>query len=198
MTPASNSSLIADLEKVLIDATEIDQRLQALGQEISQHYQDKELTVISVINGAIIFTADLIRQIRIPLILESLRVSSYQNSCAPQTKPALFDAVTLELKGSHVLIIDDILDSGRTLSAVIQHLQSKQPASLKTCVLLDKMCRRDCPMTADFVGFKIPDAFVVGYGLDYAQRYRQLPCIGILKPECYQATGQSAANLDSQ
>ena len=125
MPPASNSSLIADLEKVLIDATEIDQRLQALGQEISQHYQDKELTVISVINGAIIFTADLIRQIRIPLILESLRVSSYQNSCAPQTEPALFDAVTLELKGSHVLIIDDILDSGRTLSAIIQHLQSK-------------------------------------------------------------------------
>jgi hypoxanthine phosphoribosyltransferase len=197
MYPSSNTSTIADLEKVLIDAPEIDQRLQVLGQEISQHYQDKELTVISVINGAIIFTADLIRQIKIPLMLESLRVSSYQNSCAPQTEPALFDAVTLELKGSHVLIIDDILDSGRTLSAVMQHLQSKQPASLKTCVLLDKMSHRDCPMTADFVGFKIPDAFVVGYGLDYAQRYRQLPCIGILKPECYQATAQSAANLDS-
>lgn len=188
MPSASNSSLIADLEKVLIDATAIDKRLQALGQEISQCYQDKELTVISVINGAIIFTADLIRQIEIPIMLESLRVSSYQNSCSPQTKPALFDAVKLELKGAHVLIIDDILDSGRTLSAVIQHLQSKQPASLKTCVLLDKMCRRDCPIAADFVGFKIPDAFVVGYGLDYAQRYRQLPCIGILKAECYQAT----------
>ena len=185
MSLNSISSLITDLERVLIDAAEIDHRLQELGQEISQCYQDKELTVISVINGAIIFTADLIRQIKIPLMLESLRVSSYQNSCMPQTEPVLFGAETLELKGAHVLIIDDILDSGRTLSAVIQHLQTKQPASIKTCVLLDKMCRRDCPMIADFVGFKIPDSFVVGYGLDYAQRYRQLPCIGILKPECY-------------
>lgn len=187
MLPSTDPVLLADLEKVLIDASEIDQRLQTLGREISDFYQDKELTVISVINGAIIFTADLIRQIKIPLMLESLRVSSYQNSCAPQTAPALFDEVTLELAGAHVLIIDDILDSGRTLSTVMQHLKTKKPASLKTCVLLDKMCRRDCPITADFVGFKIPDAFVVGYGLDYAQRYRQLPCIGILKPECYQS-----------
>jgi hypoxanthine phosphoribosyltransferase len=177
------SGLLADLDEIIIESAAITQRLKQLGQEISESYRGRELIVISIINGAIIFTADLIRQIQVPLLLDCIRVSSYRNATAPTQAPEIIDSIRLELQGANVLLVDDILDTGNTLSRVASALAEMQPASLKTCVLLDKKTRRSVAFEADFVGFEIPDAFVVGYGLDFAERYRQLPCIGVLNPD---------------
>ncbi|MFT4900979.1 MAG: hypoxanthine phosphoribosyltransferase [Lentimonas sp.] len=180
---ANHPSGLADLEKIIIDQATIQKRLKQLGDEISNAYQGRELVIISIINGAIIFTADLIRQIRIPLQLDCIRVSSYRDDTAPIQAPEIIDRIRLVLNGVDVLLIDDILDTGNTLSRVSAIIKQMGPKSLKTCVLLDKHERRSVDFEADFVGFKIPDEFVVGYGLDFAERYRQLPCIGVLKPE---------------
>jgi hypoxanthine phosphoribosyltransferase len=171
-----------DLERVLITEAAIKQRLKILGAEISRVYGSEELTVIAVVNGAVFFTADLLRQIRTPIRLDCLRVSSYRNSIRPVGPPRILDSLQLDMEQRHVLLIDDILDTGRTLSVVVAEIQKRRPASVRTCVLLDKKVRREVPLEADFVGFPIPDQFVVGYGLDFAERYRNLPCIGVLKP----------------
>ncbi len=172
-----------DIDKVLVSETEIKNRIVELGGEINAYYQGEEVAVIAIINGAIIFVADLIRELRIPLKLDCVRVSSYRNETSPQGRPEVIDRIRLELKGTHVLLIDDILDTGNTLSEVVRLFETLNPASIKTCVLLDKKARRSVEFEADFVGFKIPDEFVVGYGLDFAERYRHLPCIGVLRPE---------------
>ena len=140
-----------------------------------------EITVISVINGAILFTADLLRQIDNPIRLDCIRISSYRNETKSIGKPQLVQAMTLDIANRHVLLIDDILDTGKTLSLVVELIRRMNPMSLRVCVLLDKKGRREVPFEADFVGFQIPDRFVVGYGLDFAERYRNLPCIGVLK-----------------
>lgn len=172
-----------DIDKVLVDETTIKVRLKELGAEISKTYEGRDLAVIAIINGAIIFVADLIREMSIPLQLDCVRVSSYHDDAKPVQAVEVIDKIRLDLKGIDVLIIDDILDSGATLAHVTELLQSMGPASLKTCVLLDKKTTRTVNFEADFVGFRIPDEFVVGYGLDFAERYRQLPCIGVLRPE---------------
>jgi hypoxanthine phosphoribosyltransferase len=172
-----------DIDQILVDEATIKNRLKELGQEINQAYQGRELAVIAIINGAIIFVADLIRELSIPLQLDCIRVSSYRDDTKPMQEPEVIDKIRLDLKGIDVLVIDDILDSGNTLSRVSQMFQAMEPASLKTCVLLDKKTTRSVDFEADFVGFRIPDEFVVGYGLDFAERYRQLPCIGVLRPE---------------
>lgn len=171
-----------DLERILVTEAAIKQRLKHLGAEISKTYGAEELTVIAVVNGAVFFTADLLRQVKTPVRLDCIRVSSYRNSTRPVGPPRILDTLQLDLEHRHVLLIDDILDTGRTLSAVVAEIQKRKPASVRTCVLLDKKVRRDVPLEADFVGFPIPDQFVVGYGLDFAERYRNLPCIGVLKP----------------
>ena len=181
--PKNRPSELTDLDKIIIDSQAIQTRLQQLGAEISAEYQGRELVIIAFINGAIIFTADLIRQIQVPVQLDCIRVSSYRDDTAPVQAPEIIDRIRLNLSGVDVLLIDDILDTGNTLSRVSAVIQSMGPASLKTCVLLDKHERRSIDFEADFVGFQIPDEFVVGYGLDFAERYRQLPCIGVLKPE---------------
>jgi hypoxanthine phosphoribosyltransferase len=174
---------IDDLEKVLFDEATIQARLKQLGAEINAAYAGRELAVIAIINGAVIFVADMIRELNLPLQLDCIRVSSYRNSTSPQQAPEIIDRIRLDIKGMHVLLIDDILDTGNTLSTVSKILQDMKPASLKTCVLLDKQVRRSVEYEADFVGFEIPDEFVVGYGLDFAGRYRQIRCIGVLKAE---------------
>lgn len=175
--------LIDDLESILITEEAIQERLESLRKDIHQLYQGKELTVISIINGALIFTADLIRKLTLPLQLDCIRVSSYRSSTRPEAAPEIMDRMRLDLAGRHVLVIDDILDTGNTLSRVVSEISKAQPASLRTCVLLDKKARREIQIDADLVGFEIPDEFVVGYGLDFAESYRHLPCIGVLKPE---------------
>ena len=172
-----------DLEEILVTETQISRRLKKLGEEISATYCEEEITVIAIINGALFFTSDLLRQVTSPIRIDCIRVSSYRNETRPVTEPEIFSSLTIDVENRNVLLIDDILDTGRTLSMVYRLLKSRNPASLRTCVLLDKKGRREVKCDADFVGFSIPDRFVVGYGLDFAERYRNLPCIGVLKPE---------------
>ncbi|HEY9248665.1 MAG TPA: hypoxanthine phosphoribosyltransferase [Rariglobus sp.] len=182
MTKAKTFPLHADLETVLVSEKDIKKRVKKLGAELAAAYGDEEITVVSIINGAILFTADLLREIPNPIRLDCIRISSYRNDTKSNGQPQLLQSLTLDISNRHVLLIDDILDTGKTFSAVAAMLKKLNPASLRTCVLLDKRGRREVDFEADFVGFQIPDKFVVGYGLDFAERYRNLPCIGVLRP----------------
>lgn len=172
----------ADLDSVLVTEDAIKRRIRKLGADLGTAYGGEEITVVSIINGAILFTADLVRTIPNPIRLDCIRISSYRNETKSLGKPQLYHSLTLDVSNRHVLLIDDILDTGKTLAMVVGLIQKLKPASVKTCVLLDKKGRREVEFEADFVGFQIPDKFVVGYGLDFAERYRNLPCIGVLKP----------------
>lgn len=172
-----------DLETVLFSERQIKTRVRSLAREIKQVYGDREFTLVSLINGAVMFTADLMREIDNPVRLDCIRVSSYGNRTKSIGAPQIVADLTLDIADRDVLIIDDILDTGKTLSLVSALARKLKPSSLRSCVLLDKKARREVSFDADFVGFEIPDKFVVGYGLDFAERYRNLPCIGVLKPE---------------
>jgi hypoxanthine phosphoribosyltransferase len=182
MPKATTSRVHSDFETILVSEAAIKRRLKKLGADIAAIYGQEEITVVAIINGAILFTADLLRQIPNPIRLDCIRVSSYRNETKSHGKPKLLHSLSLDLTNRHVLLIDDILDTGKTLSVVVDIIKKMKPASVRTCVLLDKKGRREVDFTADLVGFEIPDKFVVGYGLDFAERYRNLPCIGILKP----------------
>ena len=171
-----------DLDEILVSEAQIKRRLATLAAEIDKTYAGQELTVIAIINGALLFTADLIRLINRPVRLDCVRVSSSRNSTTAVTEPQLRSNLTLDIQNRHILLIDDILDTGKTLAMVVDLISGMNPASVRTCVLLDKRGRREVAFEADFAGFEIPDRFVVGYGLDFAERYRNLPCIGVLKP----------------
>ena len=177
----------ADLEKVILSAEEINSRNLEIAEEINQHYQDtvREIILITLLDGAIVFTADLIRHLSVPIRLDCIRVSSYGNSTNPETAPRILGSLKSDVADKHVLLVDDILDTGNTMKKVFTEISAKKPASLKTCVFLDKPERRQNNFQADWSGFSIPDEFVVGYGLDYAGRYRELPYLGILKHEIY-------------
>lgn len=183
--PASKSpaSLHPDLAEVLLTEGQIRARVKTLAQEIKAVYGDGEFTIISLINGAVMFTSDLMREIDNPVRLDCIRVSSYGTKTKSIGTPQIIHSLTLDIARRDVLLIDDILDTGKTLKLVGDLVRDLKPASLRTCVLLDKKARREVAMEADFVGFEIPDKFVVGYGLDFAERYRNLPGIGVLKPE---------------
>ena len=174
-----------DLQETLLDAETIRDRVAELGAEIDAHYRGREILLITLLDGAIIFTADLIRNLRRPVSLDCIRVSSYGDAASPQSAPRILGNLRAEVEDRHVLLVDDILDTGNTLSRIHREIISRNPASLRSCVLLDKAERRQTPFHADWIGFSIPDHFVVGYGLDYAGRYRQLPHVSILKPEVY-------------
>jgi hypoxanthine phosphoribosyltransferase len=177
--------LIKDINQILLSQEVIEKRVQELGKEIDQHYRDREIIIITLLDGAIVFTADLIRNLAIPLRLDCLRVSSYGNSTDPETAPRILSSLKSDVRDKHVLLVDDILDTGNTLQSVLDEVSSKQPASVHSCVFLDKPERRKNGFKADWAGFTIPDKFVVGYGLDYAGRYRQLPYVASLKPSVY-------------
>jgi hypoxanthine phosphoribosyltransferase len=171
-----------DLESVLFTEEQIKKRVGELGRELRKNYGEGEFMIVSIINGAVMFTADLMREIENPVRLDCVRISSYADKTKSVGTPQIVHSLTIDIAGRHVLLIDDILDTGKTISLVSGLIQKQGPASLRTCVLLDKQGRREVPFEADFVGFKIPDKFVVGYGLDFAERYRNLPCIGVLNP----------------
>jgi hypoxanthine phosphoribosyltransferase len=177
-TPAAHP----DLESVLFTEAQIKKRVRELGRELRKFYGDGEFTIVSIINGAVMFTADLMREIENPVRLDCIRISSYANRTRSVGTPQIVHSLTIDIAKRHVLLIDDILDTGKTITLVSGLIEKLNPASLKTCVLLDKQGRREVSFEADFVGFKIPDKFVVGYGLDFAERYRNLPCIGVLDP----------------
>ncbi len=172
-----------DLERVLFDEPTILRRLDGLAAEISAEYRDRELTVIAVLNGSIILMADLLRRIPLPLKLDCLGVASYHGGTTTTGEIVFKQVVLPDVMGRHILILDDILDSGVTLAAIREKLVTQQPLSVKICVLLRKLKQRLRPVEADYVGFNIADEFVVGYGLDYMEHYRNLPCIGVLRKE---------------
>jgi hypoxanthine phosphoribosyltransferase len=170
------------LKRVLFREEEIATRLDELAAEITKDYRGKELSVLAVLNGSLIFMADLLRRIPLPLQLDCLRVKSYHVGTVSTGRVEFDRTVLPDIDGRHVLLLDDILDSGHTLAAIIDTIRSAAHAqSLKSCVLLRKSKKRSRPIEADYVGFDIEDEFVVGYGLDYQEQYRNLPLIGVLK-----------------
>lgn len=173
----------ADLEHVLFDEPAIQRRLDEIAAKISEDYRDRELTVIAILNGSLMFMADLLRRIPLPLKLGCLSVASYHGQ-AQTSGELIFKQIALpDVMNRHVLLLDDILDSGATLSAIRARVETAKPRSIRICVLLQKKKRRQQPVKADYVGFEIEDEFVVGYGLDFMERYRNLPCIGVLQKE---------------
>ena len=171
-----------DLEKILFREEDILGRLDELARRISGDYAGRELTVIAVLNGGLIFAADLLRRIPLPLQLDCLGAASYHGGVRSTGRVEIDRAVMPDLAGRHVLVVDDILDTGQTLAVICERLRREsKPESLKVCVLLRKLKKRETPVEADYVGFDIGDEFVVGYGLDFQERYRNLPCIGVLR-----------------
>ena len=178
-----------DIERVLISEKEIDEMVSRLAREISADYSEegKRLVLLCILKGSIVFMGDLMKKLTVPVEIDCMRVSSYGASTTSSGNiNILLDLVRADLAECDILIVEDIIDSGRTLSYLTGYLSHKGARSVKTCTLLDKPSRRTVEFTPDYTGAMIPDEFVVGYGLDYAEKYRALPFIGILKPEVYQ------------
>ena len=179
-----------EVESVLITEVQLARRVRSLAREIEHDYRGREMVVVSLLNGTVMFLADLIRHLSLPLRLDFMGVSSY--GAGTESGELVFTKeLRLDVRGRDVLLVDDILDTGRTLSRVIPKLRALKPQRLKVCVLLDKPSRRVEEISADYVGFKIPDVFVVGYGLDFAERYRNLPFVGALHPHICKQVCQS-------
>jgi hypoxanthine phosphoribosyltransferase len=176
-----------DIAEVLIDEAAIARRVHELGAQIANDYRGKDLVLVSILKGALPFLADLMRQVPIPLALDFLEVSSYGSGTETSGVVRILKDLAKSIEARDVLVVEDILDTGHTLNFVVDHLRSQRPASVRLCTLLDKPARRVVPVAIDYRGFEIPDKFVVGYGLDYAEKYRNLPFIGVLKPEVYRS-----------
>jgi hypoxanthine phosphoribosyltransferase len=172
-----------DLERVLFTEATILRRLDHIAAQISHDYRDRELTVIAILNGSLIFMADLLRRIPLPLKLDCLSVASYHGDLQSSGEVIFRQIAPPDVAGRHILLLDDILDSGITINAIREKLQTANPRSIRVCVLLRKLKERASGAEADYVGFDIADEFVVGYGLDYMECYRNLPCIGVLRKE---------------
>ena len=173
-----------EVERVLIDEERLARRVKSLAREIERDCRGRELVVVSLLNGTVLFLADLIRHLNLPLRLDFIGVSSY--GVGTESGDLVFTKeLRLDVRGRNVLLLDDILDTGNTLSRVKSKLRALKPRRLRTCVLLDKPARRTQPVQADYVGFEVPNLFVVGYGLDFAERYRNLPFVGVLHPHIY-------------
>ena len=174
-----------DVEKILYTEEEIRARVADLGAQITRDYQGKNLVVASVLRGSYIFMADLTRAIELPLSVDFMAVSSYGAGTSSSGQVEIKKDLSDSIEGKDLLIVEDILDSGNTLYYLMDVLGARKPASIRICTLMDKPDRRTKPVHATYTGFTIPDAFVVGYGLDYAEKYRNLPYVGILKPSVY-------------
>jgi hypoxanthine phosphoribosyltransferase len=175
-----------DIAHVLLTEDEIRARVRDLAQAIERDYEGRELLIVFVLKGALIFVADLIRAMDRHVRLDFMVVSSYGARTETSGSVRIVTDMRSDVRGQHVLIIEDIIDSGLTLQEIIQHLEVRSPASIEVCTLLSKSARRQVEVDVRYVGFEIPDEFVVGYCLDFNERYRNLPFIGVLKPECYQ------------
>ena len=175
-----------DLESILLTQEQIHDRIAAMGEEISRDYAGKEPLIVGVLKGCFVFMADLMRAVTVPCSIDFMAVSSYGNSTSTSGAVEINKDLSQDIQDRHVLIVEDILDSGVTLNYLTGYLRNRGPASIAIATLLDKPSRRKADVRAKYVGFEVPDAFVVGYGLDYAEKYRNLPYIGILKPEIYE------------
>lgn len=179
-------SMHDDVQEILFTEQQLKDRVAQLGREISRDYAGKEpVLLVSVLRGSYIFMADLSRAIDIPVQIDFMSVSSYGKGTNSTGQVEIKKDLSDSIEGVHVIVVEDILDSGNTLSYLLHVLSARHPASISLCTLLDKPERREKPIQADYVGFTVPNAFIVGYGLDYAEKYRNLPYIGVLKPEIY-------------
>ncbi len=178
-------SMHDDIKQVLFSEQEIHDIVTRVGKQISEDYADKNLFMVSVLKGSLMFMSDLMRAIEVPCEIDFMAVSSYGAGTTTTGAVRILKDLDSSLEGKDILVVEDILDSGVTLSYLLKHLSSRNPNSIRLCTMLDKPERRKMPIQADYVGTTVPDEFIVGYGLDYAEKYRNLPYIGVLKPEIY-------------
>ena len=176
-----------DIERILITEEEIQAKVKELGEILTEEYKGKNPIVVGVLKGVVVFYADMIRQIKVPCQMDFMWISSYQGT-ESNSKMLVRQKLSNNIEGRHVLILEDIFDTGRSLQFLVDTLKEQNPASLKICTFLDKPERRkpNITLTADYTGYVIPNEFVVGYGLDFNEKYRNLPYIGVLKPEAYE------------
>ena len=181
-----------EVKSILITDEQLARRVKTLAREIERDFRGREMVVVSLLNGTVLFLADLVRHLNLPLRLDFIGVSSY-GSGTESGDLVFTKELRLDVRGRDVLLVDDILDTGKTLSRVLPKLRALKPRRIKTAVLLDKPSRRVAKVTADYIGFEIPDLFVIGYGLDFAERYRNLPFVGVLHPHIYKEVLEHAA-----
>ena len=182
----------ADVEEVLLSGEQVQARVAELGAQLATDYEGREPVLVSVLKGSIIFLADLVRAMPIPLSIDLMEVSSYGTSTESSGQVRILKDLSTSIEGREVLVVEDIIDTGLTLNYLVRYLRGKNPATLRICTLLDKPARRLVEIPVDYIGFEIPDQFVVGYGLDYGELYRNLRFVGVLKPEVYGAGGPEA------
>ena len=183
---AEQNTMLQDIEEVLFSEKQIEEIVARIGGEISRDYRDKNLLLVSVLKGSVVFMADLMRAITIPARIDFMATSSYGSGVKSSGVVKIVKDLDLELKGYDIVIVEDILDSGKTLQYLTRLLRSRGPRSIQICTLFDKPERREVEVTPTYVGAQIPDAFIVGYGLDYDEKYRNLPFVGVLKPSVYE------------
>ena len=177
--------MLGDIESVLFSEKQLAAIVERIGDQISADYQGKNLLLVSILKGSVVFMADLMRAIKIPCQVDFMSVSSYGSGTKTSGVVKIVKDLDINLEGYDLLLVEDILDSGMTLSYITEILKARNPRSIHLCTLFDKPERRTVDVTADYAGAQVPDAFIVGYGLDYAQKYRNLPFVGVLKPEIY-------------
>jgi hypoxanthine phosphoribosyltransferase len=176
---------VEDIARALIGEHELAQRVRAIGREVSSDYAGRDPVLIGILKGTAFFFTDLLREITIPCTTDFLSISSYQAGTAPSGSVRIVKDLDRSIEGRHVLMVEDIIDTGLTLRYVLRNLRARRPASLEVCCLLNKPARRLVDIDLKYCGFDVPDQFVVGYGLDYGQRYRNLPFVGVLREEVY-------------
>jgi hypoxanthine phosphoribosyltransferase len=180
-----SSDVHPDIEEVLITAEQIQDKIRELAKHVTEDYREKDVLLVGVLKGAFVFMADLAREIKLPIEFDFMAVSSYGSSTKSSGVVRILKDLDYEITGRHVLLVEDIIDSGLTISYLLRYLEARRPASLEICSLFWKKGEQAVPMDVKYPGFEIPPVFIVGYGLDYAEKYRNLPYIGILKPEAY-------------
>ena len=179
----TTTELERGVHKVLIDEQTLRARVAEIGAEISSDYAGKDILLVGVLKGAVFFMADLMRHLSIPCEVDFMAISSYGASTDSSGVVRILKDLDINIDGRHVLVVEDIIDSGLTLSYLMRNLEAREPASLEICALLTKPDRREMDVPVRYIGFEIPNEFVIGYGLDYAERYRNLPYVGVLDPE---------------
>lgn len=178
--------MLNDVEKVLLDEETLAKKVKELGQQISEDYAGEEVLFVGILKGASLFMSDLLRQVSIPAYIDYMVVSSYGNAAQTSGAVRIIKDLEVDIEGRNVIVVEDIVDTGLTLNYLMKNLESRKPKSLKIASLLDKPAGRRIDVKVDYLGFEVPDEFIIGYGIDYAEKYRSLPFVGLLKREVYE------------